>query len=244
MEFKKQIRQFMHFFLRGFRGIISLLYPECCHVCDKKLVEGENYICLDCLLKMPKTNYHLQPENGSADRFKGKIPYKKVASFLYYNKGGFSQKIMKPIKYKGNSGLGRYIGQLMAQNIQQTSHFFEDIDLLIPIPLHHKRQKLRGFNQAEEIAKGIEKITAIPVCSDLVTRKKQTQTQTKKGRYARWLNTMDIFSTEKTSNFNYNHVLIIDDVLTTGATIEACAQSVLQSYPEIKISILTVAVAE
>ena len=225
-------------------AILSLFYPECCYVCEQKLVEGEKYMCLSCLLKMPKTNYHLQPDNSAADRFKGKIPYEKVAAFLYYNKGGYCQNLIKSIKYKGNARLGHHFGLLMAQNLQQYSAFFEDIDLLIPIPLHRKRLKLRGFNQAEEIAKGIGQTTHIPVCTDLVKKKTQTQTQTKKGRYARWLNTIDIFAAEKKDDFNYNHVLIIDDVLTTGATIEACAQSVLQSYPDIKISILTLAVTE
>jgi len=225
-------------------SVLSLFYPECCYVCDKKLVEGENYICLDCLLKMPKTNHHLQAENGAADRFKGKIPYEKVASFLYYNKGGFAQNLIKSIKYKGNANLGYHLGVLMAQNIQESSPFFENIDLLIPIPLHRKRQKLRGFNQAEEITKGISQTTGIPMCNDLVRRKLQTQTQTKKGRYDRWLNTIDIFTAEKKDVFNHHHILIIDDVLTTGATIEACAQSILQSYPDVKISILTLAVTE
>ena len=229
---------------RGFRGVLSLFYPQCCCVCDEKLLEGEHHFCLDCLLKMPKTNYHLQPENGAADRFKGKIPYEKVASFLYYNKGGFSQKIIKAIKYKGNTALGHHMGALMSEHIQQSSHFFEDIDLLIPIPLHRNKQKKRGFNQAEEITKGIRKVIKIPFNNSLVIRKKQTQTQTKKGRYARWLNTIDVFTLNKEDDFNYKHVLIVDDVLTTGATIEACAQAILTSYPDVKISVLTLAVTE
>ena len=226
------------------RSILSLLYPQCCCVCDEKLVEGEKYICLDCLLKMPRTNYHLQPENGAADRFKGKIPYERAASFLYYNKGGFSKKIVKAVKYRGNAALGYHMGLLMSEYIQQASPFFEDIDLLIPIPLHRKKQKKRGFNQAEEIIKGIRDVTGIPFDNSLVIRKKQTQTQTKKGRYARWLNTIDVFTLNKETDFNYKHVLIVDDVLTTGATIEACAQAILTSYSNVKISVLTLAVTE
>ena len=244
MKFKKQIMQILHVLFRGFRGIISLFYPECCCVCDEKLIEGEHYFCLDCSLKMPHTNYHLQVENSAADRFKGKIPYEKVASFLYYNKGGFSQKVVRAVKYKGNTALGYHMGHLMSQQIQQTSSFFEDIDLLIPIPLHRKKQKKRGFNQAEEIVKGIEKVTDIPFNNNLVIREKQTQTQTKRGRYARWLNTIDIFTLNKEADFNCKHVLIVDDVLTTGATAEACAQAILTTYPDVKISILTLAVTE
>ena len=240
--FRKQIIQFLQVPFKGFRGILSLFYPQCCCVCNKKLIEEEQYICLDCLLKMPKTNYHFQAENSAADRFNGKFPYERVAAFLYYNKGGWAQKVVVNIKYKGNVDLGCYMGEFMAKKIQQSS-FFDDIDLIVPIPLHRKKLKQRGFNQAEKIAQGIEKATGITV-ADLVTRKKQNQTQTKKGRYARWLNAMDIFVTEKKEDFNYNHILIVDDVLTTGATVEACAQSILQSYPDLKISVLTLAVTE
>lgn len=241
MKLKKQIRLF---FQVPFKGFISLFFPQYCCVCDKKLIEGEQYICLDCLMKMPKTNYHLQAENGAADRFKGKIPYERVTSFLYYNKNGFSQKIVKAVKYRGNAALGKHFGLLMSQQIQQSSPFFEDLDLLIPIPLHCKKLKKRGFNQAEEIAKGIKEATNIPIHNRLVIRKKQMQTQTKKGRYARWLNTIDVFALNKENDFNYKHVLIVDDVLTTGATIEACAQTILTSYPDVKISVLTLAVTE
>jgi len=227
-----------------FRGVISLFFPQCCCVCDTKLIEGEQHICLNCLLEMPKTNYHLQLENGAADRFKGKIPYERVTSFLYYNKKGVSQMIVKAIKYKGNTALGQHIGFLMSQQIRQSSPFFDGIDLLIPIPLHRKRQKKRGFNQAEEIIKGIRKATSIPFDNNLIIRKKQTQTQTKKGRYARWLNTIDVFTLNDEKDFNYKHILIVDDVLTTGATIEACAQAILTSHPDVKISVLTLTVTE
>ncbi len=226
-----------------FRSILSLFYPQYCCVCNKKLIDEEQYVCLDCLLKMPKTNYHFQPDNNASDRFHGKFPYEKVASFLYYNKGGWAQKVVVEIKYRGNIDLGRYMGELIAKEIQSSS-FFDGIDLIVPIPLHRKRLRQRGFNQAEEIAKGVSRITGIAVCSNWVRRKKQNQTQTKKGRYARWLNTKEIFTSEKKENITHKHVLIVDDVLTTGATVEACTLSILQSYPDIKISVLTLAVTE
>lgn len=222
--------------------LLSLFFPDCCFICDNTLVEGEKYICTSCRLKLPVTGYSTQLENNAADRFKGKIPYSKVASFLYYNKGGIAQKIIAHIKYKGHAGFGIFMGELMARNFSDS--FFEDIDIIIPIPLHPKKLRKRGYNQAEEIAKGISLVTHIPTHTEWVLRKTQTNTQTQKGRYARWLNTIDVFEAKTIPNLKNKHILIIDDVLTTGATIESCAEAILKHYPEIKISILTLAVTE
>ena len=224
-------------------GLRALFYPQCCCVCEKKLIEGENYICLDCLLKMPETNYCSQPENAASNRLSGKIPYEKVVSFLYYNKGGWAQNVIANIKYKENPDLGRYMGVIMA-NEMRLSSFFEGVDWLVPIPLHPKKQKKRGFNQTEKIAEGVSKITGIPVSVDLVVRKIDTRTQTKKGRYDRWLNTSGIFESQKNEKYANQHFLIIDDVLTTGATIEACVTAIMQSYEDAQISVLTLAFAE
>ncbi len=225
-------------------GFVSLFYPHCCMLCEIKLVEGETDICLSCLLRLPRTNYHLQPNNMASDRFKGKVPFENVSSFIYYNKGGLSQKIVVNIKYKGFSDFGISMGKLAAKEIKNTSSFFDNIDALIPIPLHYQRMKKRGFNQSEKLAEGISIETGIPVNTSIVFRKKLNHTQTKKGRYERWLNTENIFNIIPDENMDGKHLLIIDDVLTTGATIESCVQTLLMHYTQLKISIFTLAITE
>ncbi len=220
-------------------SLLSLFYPNCCLICNDKLVENERNICLNCLLNLPQTNYHLQEENRVTDRLKGKIPYERATAFLHYNKGGIAQKITANIKYKGFSDFGLQMGKYAAETIMRGSSFFEGIDLLVPIPLHPKKKRSRGFNQAEQIAEGIYSATDIPMDRTIVLRKNQNQTQTKKGRYERWMNSENIFECVFHKNLENKHLLIVDDVLTTGSTIEACVESILSKYTTVKISIFT-----
>jgi ComF family protein len=209
--------------------------------CGELLVANESYFCLACFLKLPKTNYHLSPDNRATDRFAGKIPIAKGASYLYYNKGGISQKLIAEIKYRDNRNLGEWMGVLLAKD-WLSSGFFHEIDCLIPVPLHPSKERKRGFNQSEIIALGISQITGIQINTKNVIRKKANETQTKKGRFERWTNTKDLFEAKDIDFFNNRHVLIIDDVLTTGSTIEAVAQSILNAK-NIKISLLSLAIA-
>ena len=224
-----------------FANLTSLLYPQLCVICKEPLVENENFFCFACSLILPKTNYHLIPENQSIDRLAGKVSLQKASSYFYYNKEGVAQKLIAEIKYKGNQNLGEWIGAYIAKDMI-SSDFFQDIDYLVPVPLHKSKEKRRGFNQAEKIAGGIAQVTKIPLETGNVFREKSNTSQTKKGLFDRWKNTRNIFQMKNTDLFNEKHILIIDDVLTTGSTIEALAQSLLKSS-EIKISILTLAIA-
>jgi ComF family protein len=225
-----------------FSGFLSLLFPELCCLCKEKLVEGEELICLSCYFKLPKTNYHKIENNNAAERFRGKIPFEKVTSFLFYNKGGMAQQIIKEIKYRGNKEFAVLISSTMAEDLYKNS-FFEGIDMLIPVPLHKKKYKKRGFNQSEEIAKGIMKETGIPIDINHLLRVKENPTQTKKKVYERWLNTREIFELIRPEDMEGKHILMIDDVLTTGSTLEACIQC-FQKCKSIKVSILTLAISQ
>jgi ComF family protein len=223
-----------------FANFVSLLYPELCVICKEPLVENEKFFCFACFLKLPRTHYHLTSENQAIERFTGKIALEKASSYFYYNKGGVAQKLVAEIKYRGNRNLGEWIGDYLAKDMIH-SGFFQGIDYMVPIPLHRSKEKKRGFNQAEKIAEGISHVTKIPMETTNVFRAKANTTQTRKGVFDRWKNTLNLFQLKDTNLFKGKHILLIDDVLTTGATLEAVAQSLLKS-PEIKISILTLAI--
>ncbi|GHU64745.1 amidophosphoribosyltransferase [Bacteroidia bacterium] len=222
-------------------NFLALFFPDLCVVCREPLLEGETFLCLHCALKLPKTAYRSYVNNLSFDRFLGKIPLEKVNSYLYYSKGGIGQKLVADIKYKGNVSLGKWMGECMAKDVL-SSGFFDGIDFIVPVPLHPKRLKQRGYNQSEIIAEGISFVTDIPLDTKNLFRKKATATQTKRGIYERWRNTLDIFDLHDRELFAGKHILIIDDVLTTGSTLEAAAHCILESKGS-KVSILTLAVA-
>ena len=221
-------------------NLISLLYPELCVICGEPLIENEKYFCFACFLKLPRTNYHLTPENQAIDRLAGKVSLMKASSYFYYTKGGVAQKLIAEIKYRGNQNLGEWIGRYLAKDMI-SSGFFQDIDCMVPVPLHRLKEKKRGFNQAKKIAEGISRITKIPLETTNVYREKANISQTGKGLFDRWKNTRYLFNIKYPDLFKKKHILLIDDVLTTGSTLEAVAQSLLKSQ-DIKISILTVAI--
>jgi len=223
------------------KAFVSLFYPNLCVICRKPFVADENYFCLECFLKLPKTNYHLNPDNQASDRFAGKIPLAKAASYLYYNKGGIAPNLIAEIKYRDNRNLGEWMGALLSKE-WFSSDFFQDIDYLVPVPLHPSKERKRGFNQAEMIALGIARVTGIPIDTKNVFRKEANTTQTKKGLFERWKNTKDLFEVKNLDFFKNKHVLIVDDVLTTGSTLEAVAQSILKAGG-VKISLLSLAIA-
>lgn len=223
-------------------NFISIFFPDCCVLCNRTLVDGEKHICLFCFKKIPLTNYHRIPVNATVQRFSGKIPCQKASSFLYYTKGGNAKKIIAEIKYKGNIKLGKWMGEWMAKEMQ-SSGFFNGIDLIVPVPLHKKKLRQRGYNQSEEIGKGISLITNLPLCGTYLKREKDNPSQTKRGVFERWLNTHDIFNVAEPESLIGKHVLLIDDVLTSGSTLEACAHPIL-NCENTKISILTLAIAQ
>jgi ComF family protein len=224
-----------------FQNFLSLFYPKLCAVCGAPLTENEKFLCMECMFCLPKTNYHLNPDNPAADCFAGKINIVKASSFLFYNKGGIAQTIVEHIKYHGYRQLGEWMGKLMAEEML-SSGFFSDIDIIVAVPLNKKKERKRGFNQAEIIAKGIADTTGIKRTGDNIVRTRANPTQTKKGLFDRWINTQNLFETVDTAYFADKHILLIDDVLTSGSTLEAVARAVMQAQNS-KVSILTLAIA-
>lgn len=228
--------------MRWIHSFISLLFPRCCVVCGNILVEGEKYLCTHCNIDMPRTHYDTSPGNPAEQMFWGKVPVERVTSYFFYNKSSNFRFLLYQLKYHGCKELGEAMGQMMARELLR-SGFFEAIDCIIPVPLHKKKQQLRGYNQSEWIARGISAATGIPTDTTTVVRRKNTETQTRKTMWERWENVDGIFLLLQPALFANKHVLIVDDVLTTGATTVACA-SVFREVEGIKISVLTLAMAE
>ena len=229
------IKDWLHSFL-------SLLFPHCCVACGNALVRGEECICTLCNMNLPRTNYHLRKDNPVEQVFWGKIPLEHATSFFFYRKGSDFRQILHQLKYGGQKEVGAIMGRYMASELL-ASGFFQGIDCIIPIPLHKQKQRIRGYNQSEWIARGISVVTGIPINTEAVIRQKNTETQTRKSVFGRWENVEGIFELQGSDSLVGQQVLIVDDVLTTGATIVACA-SCFMGIEGIRMSVLTLALAE
>ena len=226
-----------------FHSFWSLLFPRCCVVCGSPLSRGEECLCTCCNINLPRTGFHLRKDNPVECLFWGRIPgLKRASSFLFYRKGSDFRRILHLLKYGGYKELGEVMGRYMSAELS-SGEFFDGVDMIIPVPLHRKKQKLRGYNQSEWIARGIASVTCIPLCAECMIREKNTETQTRKSTFERWENVEGIFRLCDTVHFEGKHVLLVDDVLTTGATTVACA-SAFAGVSGIRISVLTLAVAE
>lgn len=223
-------------------SFISLLFPRCCVVCGRSLAKGEECICAMCNINLPRTNYHLQKDNQVEQLFWGKIPLERATSFFFYRKGSDFRQILHQLKYGGQKEIGAIMGRYMASELT-VSGFFEEIDVIIPVPLHKRKQRIRGYNQSEWIARGISAVTGICIDTEVIVRRKHTDTQTRKSTFERWENVDGIFELHHAESLKGKHLLVVDDVLTTGATTVACA-SRLMEIEGVRISVLTLAVAE
>lgn len=223
-------------------SFISLLFPRCCVVCGRSLAKGEECICAMCNINLPRTNYHLQKDSQVEQLFWGKIPLERATSFFFYRKGSDFRQILHQLKYGGQKEIGAIMGRYMASELS-ASGFFEGIDVIVPVPLHKRKQRIRGYNQSEWIARGISVVTGIRVDTEVIVRRKHTETQTRKSTFERWENVDGIFELHHAESLKGKHLLVVDDVLTTGATTVACASRLVE-IEGVRISVLTLAVAE
>jgi ComF family protein len=224
-----------------FVDFIDLMFPNLCVVCGNNLQRNEHQLCLSCLVDIPRTNYHLIEENPIEKRFWGKVPVFRATSYFFFQKGSSFQKLLHILKYKGNKEIGLIMGKYAALDLLDSPDF-TSVDLIIPVPLHPKKQKSRGYNQSEWIGKGISMILKIPQDTSTLVRVKENPSQTKKSVYERFENTEGIFKLIDSTILAGKHVLLVDDVLTTGSTLEACILALLETQG-IRISIFTLAVA-
>jgi len=224
-----------------FVDFINLMFPDLCVVCGSSLQKNEHQLCVSCLHEIPKTNYHLIDENPIEKRFWGKVPIYRATSYFFFQKGSSFQKLLHILKYKGNKEIGELMGKYAAIDLLDSTDF-TSIDVILPVPLHPGKYKLRGYNQSEWIGKGLSVVLNRPMDTSTLIRARENTTQTKKTVFERYENTEGIFELKDTTVLAGKHVLLVDDVLTTGSTLEACVRALLET-PEIKISIFTLAVA-
>ena len=226
---------------RLINSILELFYPSICAACGTSLFRWEHLVCTRCRNFLPHTGYERNEENPLAQLFYGRVRLKAVTSCYFFSKEGKVQHLIHELKYKGNRDAGVFLGQELGKTIKDAP-LFQDIDYLIPVPLHPKREKKRGYNQSMVIAQGVSEVTGIQIGADFLIRSVNTATQTHKSKEERWQNVKDIFELRHAERLEGKYVLLIDDVLTTGATLEACAH-LLSSVPGITISCATAACA-
>ncbi len=218
-------------------GFVHLFYPDLCEGCSNPLVSGEHVLCMGCATLLPETNYHYTDNNETAMRFAGRVPFVKATSLAYFTEDGLLQHLLHGLKYRGQIQNGKYLGARLAATLKHGG-WLNDIDIVIPVPLHPSRLHERGYNQSAILAAALGK----KVDTVSLIRVKKTESQTTKTRAERADNMMGAFLLADTTPLLGKHILILDDVLTTGATIEACA-NVLLGAQNVKISIATIGIA-
>lgn len=216
-----------------------LLYPHNCESCGTDILNDADFLCAKCFYELPKTGFTDAIDNPIERIFYGRLKLEAAAAGYYFTKDGLLQHLVEQVKYKRNRELGVYLGKIIGNQLKKSSRF-NNVDILVPLPLNIKKEAKRGFNQATLICEGIAQVWQHPIVADAVVRTVFTQSQTNKNRVARWQNMEGVFAVANAQQLQDKHILLVDDITTTGATLEACGSKILQ-VANTKLSILTVA---
>ena len=226
-------------FVTILRHFLGLLYPNLCAACGRALIGKEYVCCMSCLYHLPRTGYWKKPDNPLEQLFWGRVPVEHACALFFFEKGSRYRKLLHRLKYNGRPEIGVLLGRELGRELKNTLHY-QCVNTIIPVPLHPKRQRRRGYNQSERIAAGIAQVTGWEVNNSALVRMRFTETQTHKSRQERWENVSEAFALKDAATLTGRHVLLVDDVLTTGATLEACILQ-LKKAPDCKISVATLA---
>lgn len=218
-------------------SLLQLVFPHVCDGCGSDLLNEESHLCLRCLAAMPETGFEKHAGNPVEKMFWGRLSIVHATAHFYFTKESLMQRLMHQLKYRGNKDLGLQLGRLMGIALKDSCRF-DTIDALVPLPLYPAKEKKRGYNQATILCEGIAEVLPVPVLKDAVTRPQYTDTQTKKGRIERWKNIEGKFKVASPSAIQNKHLLLVDDVVTTGATLEACGIELLNTE-NVQLSIAT-----
>lgn len=208
-------------------SFLHLLFPHVCTGCGNDALSDESVLCLRCLEAMPETNFERHAGNPVEKTFWGRLPLTAATAQFYFTKESMMQHLMHQFKYKGNKELGLQLGRIMGEQLKKSGRF--DADVLVPLPLFPAKEKRRGYNQATVLCEGIAETLRVPVIDKVITRPQHTETQTRKGRIERWKNIEGKFHLVSPDGIRNRKVLLVDDVITTGATLEACGTELLKA---------------
>ena len=218
-------------------SILHILFPHVCDGCGSDIIDEESSLCMKCIAEMPETNFHLHANNPIEKIFWGRLPIINATAQYYFIKESLMQHLMHQLKYKGNKELGKQLGRLMGYDLQKTSRF-KTVHYLVPLPLFPSKEKRRGYNQATILCEGIAEVMDVEILRDVIARTQFTETQTRKGRIERWQNIEGKFELMRPEKIADKNILLVDDVITTGATLEACGHELLQASPKLSIATL------
>lgn len=220
-------------------ALTNLFFPKVCAGCDILLLNNENVICIKCRHELPLTTHHLDPENETMMKFYGRMNVEYGSSFMYFHKKGIVQEIIHSLKYRGHEEIGTVIGNWYAEDLKN-SEIIKTVDEIIPVPLHPRKLRERGYNQVTTFGKSLSENLAVPYNETLLQRNIYSKTQTFKNLINRTDTTKTIFDVTFNENHHNKHFLLVDDVITSGATLEACGKALLK-IPGAKLSIVTMA---
>ncbi len=222
------------------KHFFSLFFPNLCLACGEGLLSSDEVICLPCRINLPKTNMHRMKENHFTDRLWGRVPLQSGAAMYLFSKGTKVQALIHKLKYKNKPAIGVKLGQQYGKTLKEAT-MFSSIDLIVPVPLHPRKERKRGYNQSDQFAIGLSKSMKKPWLKNGLKRLNYSQSQTTKSRFERYANVLSAFEVDSREELEGKHILLVDDVLTTGATLEACASKILE-VPNTKISMVTIAI--
>ncbi|MDB5262078.1 MAG: competence protein [Adhaeribacter sp.] len=213
-----------------FSDFLTLLFPVFCQACERTLAAGEDLVCTHCRLKLPYTNVHLPPPelNPLSIKFYGKLPIKHVLAYLYFNRAGRTQRLLHALKYRGVQEVGELLGTWYGHALGEAG-YTDAFDIVVPVPLHPRKRRQRGYNQSDSFAKGLADALGRPWSNQVLKRTQYTASQTHKNRTERWENVAQVFQVMNPHIIQGKKVLLVDDVITTGATLEACALTLLNA---------------
>lgn len=220
-------------------SLLHLFFPHTCAGCGSDILGHDQLLCLHCIDRLPHTGFHRFAGNPVEKIFWGRLPIACATSFLYFTKSSVLQRLVHQFKYHGKAEIGDYIGRRMGEVLREASRF-EPIDALVPLPLFASRERKRGYNQSGVLCDGIAEIMQVPVLKNVITRKSATETQTRKSRTERWTNIAGRFELVQPEAVRDKHILLVDDVITTGATLEACGNELIAGG-NTRLSIFTMA---